>query len=124
MNSLKNEGFLPSQPTQALLGQFFAIIINLSKLLMPSLDHCKFVITLAKLNYLFSFNLRPNNPKDLLGYQCNMWKLGFMCNAPHQRVFTILGFTHKHWNIFNSFLNKECIASSFETPNPKINHHL
>ncbi len=32
-----------------------------------------------------------------------------MCYAPHQKVFTILGFTHKHWNIFNSFFNKSAL---------------
>ncbi len=114
MNSLKDESFLPSQPTRASLGQFFVIIINLSKLVMLSLVRCKFMINLTKLNIHSVTNWDPIIPRIYLANNatCRNWA---SCVAHHIKGFSqSLGFTCKHWNILNSFLNKECSASSFE----------
>jgi hypothetical protein len=95
------------------------MIINLSKLLMPSLDHCKFMITFAKLNICLVSIWNPTIPRIYLinNATCKNWAL---CITHHIKGFSqSLGFTCKHRNIFNSFFNNECIASSFETLNPK-----
>ncbi len=119
MNLLKDESFFPSQPTWTLSSQFFVIIINLSKLLMPSLDCCKFMIILTKLNIRLVSIWNPTIPRIYLANNptCRNWA---SCVAHHIKGFSqSLEFTCKHRNILNSFLNKECITSSFETCSPK-----
>jgi hypothetical protein len=119
MNSLKNESLFPSQPTWTSSNHFFVIIINLSKLSMPSLDCCKFMITLSKLNIRLVSIWDPTIPRIYLANNatCRNWA---SCVAHHIKGFSqSLGFTCKHGNILNSFLNKECITSSFETGSPK-----
>jgi hypothetical protein len=88
MKSLKDETFcFPSQNTHASLGQFLVIIIRQSRFCIPSLDHRKLVMTLARLKIRSVSIWDPTNLKiwQVKSTICGNW---LSCAAHHTSEFS------------------------------------
>ncbi len=118
-NSITDCLFL-GQSIRASIGQFFMIIINLSRLATPNLQHHKLVNTPTTLRILLVLIWDPRIARTC---QTTKKRLGNQASWVFHQVkgrIMFFSFINKWWNKDNSFHNNPCKVTSLKVTTPKM----